>query len=479
MALDATRVRRQTPPVYRLNLFRILAVIRQGRVLRKRERWSREQIQRHQDRELARLRRFVAVHSPFYQRFHQGLEDKALHELPILTKKELMQSWDDIVTDRSLDLQDIQRFLERVRGLEPYRNTHYAFATGGTTGVKSVTVYSNKEFLLFFALTSRTTRWAGMRFPLWERPRMSTVQSLLPWHVAGAASFIRIPLVKTLPLDTTEPLPQLVRKLNDFQPHVLGGFAGNIHLLAQEQTSGRLRIAPSTVLTTAETLKKEARQDIEAAWRTKPFEAYGATETAEAASECREHRGLHIYEDMVILEVVDEDNRPVPPGTFGKKVLATVLWNYTLPLIRYEISDHLKLSTQACPCGRTFQLIEEIEGREEQVMFLEGRMGEDVRIEPDLFFDQMVLLPIDGWQVVQERKGAITFLVLRPHAEFTEAEFLKRIGEEIEKLGAKRPTLKVEVVDELRRTELGKMITIQALPREQNQLPGNGGGSRQ
>lgn len=458
----------QTPTVYRLNLLRILGLMLRARTLRKRETWSREQIQRHQDRELARLRRFVSAHSPFYQRFHKGLGDSPLHELPILTKKELMRSWDDIVTDRSLHLQDIQRFLERVQGLEPYRNTHYAFATGGTTGVNGVTVYSEREFLHFFALTTRTTRWVGMRFPRWQRPRMSTVQSLLPWHVAGAASFINLPLVKTLPLDTTEPLRQLVRKLNDFQPHVLGGFAGNIHLLALEQIAGRLRIAPGTVLSTAETLKKEARQDVEKAWRIKPFEAYGATETAQAASECQEHRGLHIYEDMVILEVVDEDNKPVPPGTFGKKVLATVLWNYTLPLIRYEISDHLKLSAELCPCGRTFQLIEEIEGREEQVIFLEARPGEKVRVEPDLFFDQMVLLPIDGWQVIQERQDAITFLVLGPHAEFKEPAFLQRMGDEIEKLGAKRPTLKVEVVDELRRTKLGKMITVQALPKTES-----------
>lgn len=454
---------RQSPPVYHLNPFRILALIPHARAARKRERWSRDQIRRHQERELARLRQFAYAHSPFYQRFHKGLEDRPLHELPVLTKRELMRSWDDIVTDRALHLKDIQRFLENVKGLEPYRNTHYAFATGGTTGLKGVTVYSKKEFLSWFAMTSRVTSWSGMRVFLRERPRVSTVQSLLPWHVAGGAAFIRLPLVKTLPLDTTEPLPQLVRKLNEFQPHWLGGFAGNIHLLAQEQLAGRLRIAPRTVATTAETLKKEARQEIEEAWGTKPFDVYGSTETAEAASECQEHRGLHIYEDMVMLEVVDEDNRPVPPGTFGKKVLVTVLWNCSLPLIRYEISDHLKLSAELCPCGRTFQLIEEIEGREEQVIFLEGRTGEEIRVEPDLFFDQMVLLPIDGWQVVQERRDAITFLVLRPHAEFKEAEFLKRMGDELEKLGAKRPRLKVQVVDELRRTRLGKMITIQAL----------------
>lgn len=457
----------QKPPVFRLTVPRILGLIVRARAFRKRETWSREQIRRHQERELSRLRQFAYARSPFYQRFHKGLEGRPLHELPILTKKELMRSWDDVVTDRSLRLKDIQRFLENVKGLEPYRDTHYAFATGGTTGLKGITVYSKKEFLRWFAMTSRVTSWAGMRVSLRERPRISTVQSLLPWHVAGGAAYIRIPLVKTLPLDTTEPLPQLVRKLNDFQPHWLGGFAGNIHLLAQEQLAGRLRIAPRIVATTAETLKKEARQEIEEAWGTKPFDVYGSSETAEAASECQEHRGLHIYEDMVILEVVDEDNKPVPPGTFGNKVLATVLWNYSLPLIRYEISDHLKLSSEPCPCGRTFQLIEEIEGREEQVMFLEGTSGDEVRVEPDLFFDLMVPLPIDGWQVVQERKDAITFLVLGPHDDFREAEFLKRVGDEIEKLGAKRPALKVEVVDELRRTKLGKIITIQALPREQ------------
>ena len=62
-----------TPPVYRLNPFRILALIFRARALRRRETWSREQIQRHQDRELARLRQFAYAHSPFYQRFHKGL----------------------------------------------------------------------------------------------------------------------------------------------------------------------------------------------------------------------------------------------------------------------------------------------------------------------------------------------------------------------------------------------------------------------
>lgn len=115
------------------------------------------------------------------------------------------------------------------------------------------------------------------------------------------------------------------------------------------------------------------------------------------------------------------------------------------------MSDHLKLSKEPCPCGRTFQLIE-IEGREERVMFLEGTSGEEVRIEPDLFFNLMVRSD-RRWRVVQQRKDAITFLVLGPHAEFEEAEFLQGVGDALEKFGAKRPTLTVEIIDDLRRTK--------------------------
>ena len=61
----------QSSPVYRLNLSRILALIPRAHALHKRESWTREQIQQHQNRELTRLRQFASVHSPFCQQFHK------------------------------------------------------------------------------------------------------------------------------------------------------------------------------------------------------------------------------------------------------------------------------------------------------------------------------------------------------------------------------------------------------------------------
>ncbi|MBY0507739.1 MAG: hypothetical protein K2X03_27755 [Bryobacteraceae bacterium] len=216
------------------------------------------------------------------------------------------------MTDRSLRLKDVESFLNNVTGLEAYKGKYFAFSTGGTSGVKGITIYSMGEFLNVLSHAARATRWTGIHLPCGKRPRRAVVASRHPWHVAGAQAFIRFPFVKMLVLETVEPVEQLVDKLNAFKPHVFGGYASNVHVLALEQIAGRLQIAPKIVATTAETLTKEARKAVARAWGEEPFEAYGSTETAGAASECQEHKGFHIYEDPLILEVVDNDNRPAP-----------------------------------------------------------------------------------------------------------------------------------------------------------------------
>jgi hypothetical protein len=58
----------------------------------------------------------------------------------------------------------------------------------------------------------------------------------------------------------------------------------------------------------------------------------------------------------------------MPPGVYGDKLLVTSLFNRTQPLIRYELSDSVRLSPVSCPCGRPFALIDDIQGRMEEVL---------------------------------------------------------------------------------------------------------------
>ena len=143
-------------------------------------------------------------------------------------------------------------------------------------------------------------------------------------------------------------------------------------------------------MSASEVLTDETRARIRTAFGVEPFNVYAATETAGIASECQHHR-LHRYEDLVIAEIVDEENRPVAPGEFGAKLLVTVLFSRTQPLIRYELTDRVRASTETCPDGRPFALLDAIEGREEDVLHLKG-----IAIHPNVFHSALEPVPVAG-----------------------------------------------------------------------------------
>src|SRR5262249_25392513 len=198
---------------------------------------------------------------------------------------------------------------------------------------------------------------------------------------ARAAASMGSAINSALRMDPSEPLESIVGRLNDWQPQVLTSYASMAAVLAGEQLAGRLNISPQLITTVAEVLTQEQRSRIEQAWNLSPFNLYGSTESPLAA-ECEHHHGLHIFEDVIIPEVVDGSGNPVPPGEYGERLLITALFRRTQPLIRYEISDMIKLSPEPCNCGRVFGLIEGIQGRVEEVLVFDGFNGGKVAIDP-------------------------------------------------------------------------------------------------
>jgi phenylacetate-coenzyme A ligase PaaK-like adenylate-forming protein len=237
-------------------------------------------------------------------------------------------------------------------------------------------------------------------------------------------------------------------------------YASMARVLADEQLAGRLHIAPKAVMTASEVLSDESRCRIASAFGHAPFNVYAATETAGVASECREHR-LHLYEDLVITEIVDDKNQPVPIGEFGAKVLVTVLFSRTMPLIRYEMSDCLRASSARCPCGRAFALLDGIEGRREDVLDLPGTEG-TVRIHPNVFHDILDAAPLRAWQVLEESDG-LRVLALGLAAGSDAGALARRIDDALVAHGAAARRVTVEPVDEIRRTAVGKAPLVQRL----------------
>ncbi|MHB8300663.1 MAG: phenylacetate--CoA ligase family protein [Dermatophilaceae bacterium] len=433
---------------------------------RRRDHWDARRIAAHQERALRDLRHAAYAGSEFYRRHHAGLFDAPLALLPAVTKADLMDNFDKAVTVPGLRLAEVEDHLRALlaTGADPglpWRGRWWAAATSGTTGRRGIFVWDRSEWATVLASYARANDWAGVPVRLTRPLRVGMVSSRVPTHqsaVVGAS--LRSRFVRTLRLDATSPLSETVVALNDFQPRVLVGYASVLRTLAAQQRAGRLSIAPQSVMSASEVLSEQAAAEMSSAWGAAPFDVYAATETAGIASPCS-FLNRHIYEDLVIVEPLDQAGTPVSPGTVGARLLVTVLFSRTLPLIRYEMSDRVGVGGRGCPCGRSFAVLTGIEGRVEDVLLLPGLKGL-VSVHPNVFHNVLDEVALAGWQVIQEPSGLRVLLVgLTPSvsAEAVHASVVSALMS----AGVVGTSVNVALVEAVERTALGKAPLVRAL----------------
>ena len=439
-------------------MFSLLHTVEQ---LRRHERWTRPQLEAHQSEALRRLRDYAYAHSPFYQRFHHGLFDRPLSELPVLTKAALMTHFDDLVTDRSIYLEAVQAFAgERVEG-RPFLDRYRVTATSGSSGQPGFFLFDEPEWLTIMASFARGQEWSGARINLAHRRKMATVASISRWHMSSqVAATAQTWWTPSIRLPASDPLETIVQRLNDWQPDILIGYASMARILAEEQIVGRLHIHPAKTFTSSEVLTDETRRRVKTAWGDEPFNQYGATETADIAAERWECRRMHLFEDLVIAEVVDEAYRPVPAGTYGAHLLITTLFSRTQPLIRYELNDSIRLASETCSSGHVFGIIDDIQGRVEDMLRLPALAGGRIAVEPLVFSRIMDIMPVTSWQLAQEDDDGLTALVSAPRHGFSSESLVSQLNQTLAEQGVRVPHITVQVVPAIPKTVAGKSPLI-------------------
>jgi phenylacetate-CoA ligase len=435
-----------------MNVATIAGLLRQRAQLRTHDGWTRKEVLAYQARQLAELRAYAIARSPFYRDLHRGLERAPLSDLPVVTKATLMERFDDLVTDRDVHLADVEAFSATASATDRFRDRYRVAATGGTTGRRGIFLADPQEWTQILASYGRAYEWAGVAAGLTNRIRMAVVSSTNPTHqssIVGATVASRF--IPTIRLDASQPIEDIVTALNDFGPDSLVGYASILRILADEQVAGRLRVNPRAVMSASEVLTDDTRNRIRTAFGVPATNVYAATETAGIASECRLGH-LHRYEDLVIAEVVDEDNQPVPESEYGAKTLVTVLFSQTQPLIRYELSDRI-----AAAPGMTgdlpFAMLAGIEGRQEEVLTLGG-----VTVHPNVFHGALERLPVAGWQVIDE--GDRVRVLLAGAASVDAAVTADSVQRALEAVGVRGVQVTVDLVDSIPRTALGKAPLI-------------------
>ena len=139
------------------------------------ERWSRPQLEKYQSKSLRHLREYAYARSPFYQRFHQGLFDHPLHELPVLTKSMLMEHFDELVTDRSIHLDTVREFVDARVEDRLFLDRYRVAATSGSSGQPGFFLFDEQEWLAIVASFARGQEWSGAKINLLHRRKMATV----------------------------------------------------------------------------------------------------------------------------------------------------------------------------------------------------------------------------------------------------------------------------------------------------------------
>lgn len=311
--------------------------------------WSAEKLREHQR---VQLRRLLAHAATTTEHYAGRLDvDRELTELPLLTRQELIESGPRILSKR----YPIQH------GAAP--ETVTSRSTGAPVRVRVpgiVTTFWNAITLRDHTWHRRdlTARLAAIRHTGEQAPPPDGARAA-GWGPATADVAPDAPLsVLSVASTTAEQVAWLVREAPAYllvYPTVLGAIAR--HLAATGQRLPALR----QVRTISEALSPDTRALCRDVLGVPLVDTYSAQECGYIALQCPAHEHYHVQSERLVVEILDDDGHPCPPGAIGR-VVVTDLHNFATPLVRYELGDFAEVG-EPCPCGRGLPVLTRIVGR--------------------------------------------------------------------------------------------------------------------
>ncbi|MCH9667980.1 MAG: phenylacetate--CoA ligase family protein [Actinomycetia bacterium] len=428
--------------------------------------WSREQIDRYQQQRLRALLGFARERSRFHARRLRGLDTSSaaiedLQQLPIMTKQDAQRDWDEIVTGVDLDRGGAERVLAEQQWFSYTPSNQQLFSSGGSSGVRGVYVWDWE-----FAVSVTCLAWRMQAAQ--ERRSAHPSPALLAVLAAGGPPHASTPLfdVPTTPDMTTavipagEPFDDVRAAVAAARPSHLVGYATVIGKLARATLAGDLDIRPVRVSTNSEPLFDEDRRAIGQAWGAPLHNLWGSTEIGVQAVGCGLGDGLHVCEDEVILERVDDNGNAVAADAPAARTLATGLANRTFPFIRYDLGDQVRPLAGDCACGSAFARVADIGGRRD----------DDFRyptstIPASVFRHILGTDPrVSEYQVKQTVGGAEILAVGNPDAD----QLASSVVEALRDHGLSDPEIQIQVVQRIPRHQTsGKLRRFVPLSAQQ------------
>jgi len=253
-----------------------------------------------------------------------------------------------------------------------------------------------------------------------------------------------------------QDIEQYIHTINTFKPEIIRGYAGSLlELCRYAEQEKKPLYSPRIVVSAAENLSDTMRDVIESNFGTKVYNFYGSREVSNLAGECKNGL-LHLFQFWNYVEVLTKDNQPVREGEEGR-VIVTNLYNYSLPLIRYEIGDMAILGQEKCSCGQILPTLKKVTGRITDHFMLEN--GTTVPAEFFIHLLGVVCYEQGGFekfQVIQEEYNEIQINVVT-RKEISD-QYKNDINEKIRVVMGPECKIIWNIVDDIPKTPSGKYL---------------------
>lgn len=406
-----------------------------------REQWFRkEQLEELQWKRFKRLLKHAYEKTEFYrEKFKDaGLvpedikERKDIEKIPITTREDL-------------------RIPEQLIATGFEKNKMNSSTTSGSTGRRTTTYFDRRAWLIGKILLKLRARVAcGLR----PSDRLAVFSE-------GKAhnSFFKEFFLRQRCFSIFDPIEKHLTEIESYNPSGMYGFPSYFSLLVDRKTSS---INPSRIFTSSEMLDLKTRRKIEDSFKAEVFDIYGCTEAKEIAWECEEHNGYHLNSDCLLVEFLKDGKETAEEDA---SIVFTSLYNYGMPLIRYEVGDSGKLLGTRCPCGRGLPLMTSILGRSVDYFIL----PDNSMISP--YTMTCAIENIEGmkqYRIVQESKNLVTVSVV-PDNQFAERNE-QNIKSNLERI-LPGVTVQINLVEQITREKSGKYkIVISKVKNERPSL---------
>jgi phenylacetate-CoA ligase len=324
----------------------------------------------------------------------------------------------------------------------PMKDIVRIHASSGTTGQPTVVGYTRKDIDTWAELMARSFAAAG------------TTSSDIIHNAFGYGLFTgglgahygaEKLGASVIPVSGGNTKRQIII-MKDFKPTILTGTPSYIlHLaeVADEMGIDFKDLHFKSGIFGAEPWSENMRKEIEAKLYLKAIDIYGLSEVMGpgVSIECyEEQKGLHIFEDHFIVEIIDPDTKEVLPYGETGELVFTSITKEAFPVIRYRTKDITSLNPAPCTCGRTHIRMNKPSGRTDDMLIIRGVNVFPSQIESVLMETKQIL---PHYQLVVDRKENLDTLTVK--VEIDEALF----SDEIKTLQTKEQKISKDIKEYL------------------------------